>query len=560
MNHSKICILIFFCSLLAACKGRYTTNDTILRAEALLNSKPDSAQQLLLSIPHPEKLAKADYAAWCLQYTHSQYKLYQDIKSDSLICISVDYYKNTHLPKQSGTVYYLWGCILQLQQKNKEAMWAYKKAEDLLKETSENRLKGLVDFKIGNTFMQNELFNQSLKYFRKSQQYFNLSKNQNYQAFVYRSISEIYIRLNYPFDSIIYYSNKALKLSKQADDTENYYSVLAQQGEILYNKDYNRSKECLLKGYRFFPAKKSYYAAYLSYIYSKLNKPDSAKYYLNIALADTTNLTERSLKFLAAAYVNKNQGNQQQAFHFLEKAYISRDSVFQQSIRSQAYRIDKQYDLTQKEKENASLKISNQRKVIFISLLIIGVLILLFVISYIINSHKKKILLIDLENKIKQQEIEYELSKKQIENEQKQQLLLIKIQNRINNSILFNKLNMGLTQSDKQEEFTKLIVEQSTLSENDWQLYIDEVDQIFDKKITGLLMKSPDLSKLDLIVITLICLQVNILDSCILLNMHKSTLYKRRNRIKDRIGLSGETDLEEWIQQIVGHKFAKEDL
>ena len=30
--------------------------------------------------------------------------------------------------------------------------------------------------------------------------------------------------------------------------------------------------------------------------------------------------------------------------------------------------------------------------------------------------------------------------------------------------------------------------------------------------------------------------------------------------MKDRIGLSGETDLEEWIQQTVGHKFVKENL
>ncbi|HJV76761.1 MAG TPA: hypothetical protein VJ602_00145, partial [Paludibacter sp.] len=277
MKYSKICILVFVCMLLASCKGKYTTNDIILRAEALLNSKPDSAQKLLLSIPHPEKLSKADYAAWCLQYTHSQYKLYQDIKSDSLIRVSVDYYENSNLTKQSGMAYYLLGCILQLNQNNKEAMWAYKKAEDLLKETNENNLKGLVDFKIGHTCMQDELFNQSLEYFRKSQRYFIISKNQNYQAYVYLAISDMYSRLNYPFDSVMYYSNLALRFSKQSGDSINYYSTLAQQGELLYDKNYTRAKEYILRAYRFFPINRSYYGAYLSYEYSKLNKPDSAK-------------------------------------------------------------------------------------------------------------------------------------------------------------------------------------------------------------------------------------------------------------------------------------------
>jgi len=560
MNYSKICILVFACSLLAACKGRYTTNDTILRAEALLSSKPGSAQQLLLSIPHPEKLSKADYAAWCLQYTHSQYKLYQDIKSDSLIRIAVDYFRNKNLPKQGGTAYYLLGCIQELNKNNKDAMWAFKKAEELLRETNENTLRGLVDFKIGNAYMQNELFNQSLKYFRRSERDFTLSKNEKYQAFVFRSISEIYIRLNYPFDSIIYYSNKALKLSKLANDTVNYYSILAQQGEILYNKDYNRSKECLLRGYRFFPTRQSYYAAYLSYTYSKLNNPDSARYYLNIALADTTNLTEKSLKFLAAAYVNNNQGNQQQAFHFFEKAYISRDSTFQQSIKGQAHRIDKQYDLNKKEQENARLKISNQRKIILIALLVIAILVLSLIISLVKNKHRKKLADIEVSNQIKQQSIEYDLKLKQAENTQKQSLLLMKLQNKIDNTLAYNRLSMNYTHADKRDEFEKIIIEQAVLSEKDWQYYIDEVDHIFDKKLSAFQSAYPDLSQLDLIVVTLICLQIGISDICCLLNMHKTTLYKRRSRMKDRIGLSGETDLEEWIQQTVGHKFVKESL
>ena len=103
MNYLKSALLISISIVLASCEGGNTKNETILQAESLMFTVPNSAYRLLSSIPHPEKLSKADYAAWCLNYTHAQYKLYKDIKSDSIICIAVNYYEHTNLSKQSGT-------------------------------------------------------------------------------------------------------------------------------------------------------------------------------------------------------------------------------------------------------------------------------------------------------------------------------------------------------------------------------------------------------------------------------------------------------------------------
>ncbi|MDR3652341.1 MAG: hypothetical protein P4L34_05140 [Paludibacter sp.] len=553
MNYSKVVLFILVSMLSISCHRKYTKNETILRAEAILNSKPDSAQKILLSVSHPEQqLSQADYAAWCLIFTHTQYKLYQDIKSDSLIRISVNYYEDSNLPVQSGTAYYLLGCVLQLKQDNKAAMEAYKKAEDLLNKTNEDDLKGLVEFKIGYLYRLDALFAQSAVNYRKSLIYFVQSNNIRYQAFAYRALSETYAQLNRSFDSVTHYSNAALKLAKQAHDTVNYYSILAQQGELLCNTNYVRSKEYLLKGYRFFPAYQTSFAPYLSYEYSKLNKSDSARYYLNIALTDTTTKgNDRTIKYLAAAYVSKDEGKMNNAFEYLEKAYLNRDTVFQQSIHSQLHQIDKQYDFTQKENENARLKILNQQKIILISVLFIFLLILSFGILYVIDVHKKKILKIDTLNQIQQQKMEYDLKLKQTENEQKKNLLLLKVQNQIKNTLLFNRLSIGFSQADKKEAFMNMIIEQSVLTEKDWQFYIDWVDQIFDKRISRLKSTYPELSQLDLIVITLICLQLDIADSCSLLNMNKSTLYKRRNRIKERIGLPFETDMEVWLLNLM---------
>lgn len=242
MNYFKLCGIIVTGLLVVSCQPRYTKNETILRAESLLFSATDSAFRLLSSVQHPEKLPIADYAAWCLNYTHAKYKLHKVITSDSLIRIPVNYYKHSKLKIQIGTTYYLLGCINQNLHKNKDAMEAFKQAEDILMETNEDKLKGLVDFNMGYICMQDELSNQSLTYFRKSLKYFYLSKDKIYQAYAYRAISDMYFELDYPFDSVMHFSDLALKLSKEARDSVNYYRILSRQGELLYNKDYKRAK------------------------------------------------------------------------------------------------------------------------------------------------------------------------------------------------------------------------------------------------------------------------------------------------------------------------------
>lgn len=530
--------------LLFSCQAHDTKNKTILRAEFLLVTSPDSASQLLESISHPEKLSRVDYAAWCLIYTQAELKQHKEFRSDSLIMNSAYYYKNINLPIQAGKAYYLSGYIKHSLQKNNEAMQAFKQAEFYLNKTNENKFKGLLDYYMAEICSEDELYTFSLQYYKKSLNYFKLSKNLNFQAYDYRDISNMYFRLHYPFDSVMLYSNEALKLSKALGDSVNYYSILSRQGELLYNRNYALSNKFLHQGYRFFPDRRSYYAAILSYTYSMLNQPDSAKIYLHISLSGPLNIKTKVICYLAAAYAAKNEGNNDKAFHYFEKAYVFRDSVFEQSIRSQLYRIDKQYDLSKKEAENATLKIDTRNQVIVIGLLIIAGLIVLIIFLILYNRFKKK----QGEDRVERQKMEYDINVKKAENNQKKELLLSKLQNRIENTLHFNRLQMGLLQSEKLDDFKKKISEQAILSETDWEYYMLETNHIFDSKISNLSGMNSQLTQSDIIVITLICLQVDISNCCSLLNMKKNAMYHRRKIIKDRIGISKDIDLEDWIQ------------
>jgi tetratricopeptide (TPR) repeat protein len=538
-KYGVILIVLFFIS----CQQHYTRNEVILRAEKVLDAAPDSAYKLLSSFAHPEKLPEADYAAWCLQYTHASYKLQKKFTSDSIIRISVNYYKNSKLKKQSGTAWYLLGCVLELLQKDTVAMEAYKEAENVLAQTNENKLKGLVQFSLGYICMQDEMYSNSLNYFRNSLEFFNQSGDKKYKAYAYRDMSIMYYQLNSPLDSILYYSDKALKLSKETGDSTNYYYILANQGELLYDMDYARSKEFLLKGFNFFPMQRYYYGSYLAYIYSKLNKTDSANYYLKISMTGTDNSPYKIIGLHAAALIAQNRSDYKKAYYYLEKSYILRDSIFQQNMTSQLHIIDKQYDLTQKEIENKALKIANQTKIIWIALLAVGFLIILVLFLLISNRSKQK----QADDEMEKQRLKFSNETTEIQNLQKRELLLAKVQNKIENTLAFNRLTKGLMTQGKKEQFLEEITKQSTLSEKDWPDFIKEVDNLLESRIAKLKKKFTELTNTDCVVIALICLKINISNSCLLLNMSKNTIYKRRKTIKRRLELDADTDLEKWI-------------
>ncbi|MFZ4583021.1 MAG: hypothetical protein ACOYM7_10270, partial [Paludibacter sp.] len=534
----KIYGFILFILFFISCQGYYTRNEVILEAEKLLDTAPDSSFQLLSSISNPQQLAKADYAAWCLHYTHACYKLQKKFTSDSVICIAVNYYKNSKLKTQSGTSYYLLGCISELLQKDKEAMAAYKEAENVLAQTNDNKLKGLVQFSLGYICMEEETYNKSLSYFKKSLHYFNQSKNIKYTAYAYREISKMYNQLDYPFDSVMHYSNLALKTSKAVGDSTNYYYILANQGKLLYNKDFIRSKECLLKGFEFSPSQRYCYGAYLAYIYSKLNKMDSANFYLNLSLTEPESSPYKIIGLHAAALIAQNSNDYKKAYNYLEKSYILRDSNFKQNLTSKLHSIDKQYDLTVKEEENAKLNIANQTKISWIAFLLVGLLTLIVFFLLARNRYKRK----QTEHKMENQRLLFENETSAIQNLQKRELLFSKLESKIENTLLFNRLNKGLMSKEKKDDFLNEITKQATLSPKDWLYYTHEVDKLFEGKIVKLKEQYEELTDTDRVVIALICLKINIPDSCLLLDMSKNTLYNRRKTIKIRLNLDADTD------------------
>ena len=152
------------------------------------------------------------------------------------------------------------------------------------------------------------------------------------------------------------------------------------------------------------------------------------------------------------------------AYYMIENAYINQDTIFRNKLRSQTYRIDKQFDLSEKEKENAKLKIANRTKIIWIAALIILVLITVLLFQQRDSRNKEKQSALE----INQQKLEFELREIQLENSKKHELLLAKLQQRIEMTLRFNKIQQGAFDPKKQEEFIETLTKQMILAKNEW--------------------------------------------------------------------------------------------
>lgn len=549
MRNSTILGLLILMLFTPSCSTKYSKHEKILEAEKILFENPESAYQILLLLNQSEKLSTVDYAAWCLHFTHALYKTDRDIESDSLIRVAIDYYGDSRLDKYSGTAYYLQGCIAEMRKDPQKAMLAYEKAICKLQQTDEMDLLGLAVINKGYIYQLNEVYQEAYEYFVSALEIFRQTGNKSYQTSALLEISDLMLQLDYPFDSIISYSNQALALAKETDNKSLYYWILSRQGELYSNIDDRKSTNYLLTAYANYPVLKNRNASFLSYTYSRLGMTDSAMYYLR--QTEKLNQPTETALFtdLAKAKVYSNLGNYNLAYQYMNEAYTKQDSVFKNKLKRQLYRIDKQFDISEKEKENALLKLSNRNKVIVIAVLVIGVLVILLILLLIINRNKTK----QTEHQIYQQKMEFELQSKQMEIENKIELLVSKLKQKIDITLQFRRLEQSKSLNADPKLLVLLFTDQVILNETEWPYYIQETDTLFGGKLTALQNRFSDLTMADMIVIVLICLNIEVSDACRLLNNSKNTMYMRRKRIKKRLNIEADKDLVEWLKLYFGN-------
>lgn len=158
---------------LAACSS--VSRKSIVQAERLLDSRPDSALLIMNRIEGKTLFHRGLRARYALVLTASQVKNYLDVQGDSLISDAYSYYR------RHGTVYdrlrsaYYWGVVLQNAGETIEPSLLFSEAEVLAERSKHYHYLGLARQHLGSLYAENYDVQSAFNYAKKAVSAFELA-------------------------------------------------------------------------------------------------------------------------------------------------------------------------------------------------------------------------------------------------------------------------------------------------------------------------------------------------------------------------------------------------
>ena len=157
-------LLLLLLSLAASCAGDRRTDAALARAEAAMQSAPDSALAILDSIDPAAISGQRRRALHALLLSQALDKNYIDTDNDSLINIAVDYYANDGDINRRMLAYYYLGRVKYNAKDYPSTMLAYFKAFDIAKEQNNHFWAGLSAREISQTYSETANSDEEIYY------------------------------------------------------------------------------------------------------------------------------------------------------------------------------------------------------------------------------------------------------------------------------------------------------------------------------------------------------------------------------------------------------------
>ena len=138
MKKRTIALIAILAALLTACTGKTDYNTTLVQADSLMASRPDSALHMLQGISTKNLSTKADRAYHALLLTQARDKNYIRQTDDSLIQVAVRYYDTHENAPLQARAYYCWGSLYRDRNDYSQAIDKYTIALSHINGRSEN--------------------------------------------------------------------------------------------------------------------------------------------------------------------------------------------------------------------------------------------------------------------------------------------------------------------------------------------------------------------------------------------------------------------------------------
>ena len=412
-------IIILLTSLSACQHPDYP--QSILQAENIMSTRPDSALKLLQNITDSvAMLPEESQMYYHLLTIQAKDKQYITHTSDSLINRIVEFYKDLGDKDRLMMAYFYQGSVYRDMNDAPRALKAFQQAVDLNVPNLDLLAKAYNQ--MGTLFMYQGLHDEVIRVNREAIKLYLSQGKRNKISYAQRDIARMYDVKNMP-DSALYYYKEACRTALEDGDSVKYYGILGELGGFHYENGNVEKAKQILKQVEFsaFIRNKSYIYFVLGNLYHHEQKWDSS-YYYNRKVLEVGNINKIYNSYVELSFLESQKGKYQEAIQYLWKAVELNDSIQNATQTEAIAKINSLYNYQHTEEKNAQLKIEKEKQKFWIllfctisicSLALSGIIIIL-------QKEKKKKLLEKTEEKRKQDEQKYNSSLEAIkDNEQK---------------------------------------------------------------------------------------------------------------------------------------------
>lgn len=304
-------------ALLCVCLGACTHHSVILqmeRAEALMDSHPDSSLMILDSIQRKALHGIAARAKFALLRSQALDKTYCDLQSDSIIAPAADYYEHFGTDREKLLSRYYLGRIEQNSGHSTSAIEIFLDAEPYAVRSGDHFYTGLLYGSIGMLYFTQNQFDKALEYYDRAYISYERAGKRDYMADILVAKGHVCINTDENVHWGIEFYRQGLRIAKEVKDIQVQASAFRGLSMTYYDINPNLSYKYIDSLYKILNYEftiEDYIT--LSAIYTNINKLDSAEYLIRTILPYIQNdrlQYIRTRKILKDIYLNRGEYTQ----------------------------------------------------------------------------------------------------------------------------------------------------------------------------------------------------------------------------------------------------------
>ncbi len=327
-------LLLLLCLCCLSCGSRTDYPNLLVKADSLIDARPDSALTLLHSIP-PSALEEGDRMRRRLLTVEAECRNGQMPTSDSLLLPVIDYFHRTGDVFWEARGEYNRGYILHKLRQSGQALEIFQRVKTMLEGCGNTWWLGRTYGRIAYIYHNQGMYSQADSLYRKTEQ---LAVQVGDTALWLETLDRRSVHLIAQGEEHYREAEtlllKACLLARQKKLVK-YQSNCMETLSLLYSymQDGEQALRCAREAWRLEPdtAKRYMSSLLIGEAHYKLNHYDSATFWLERTIAYRPSLAVRSAAYMRLADIAEEQGDAEKALAYQKKYQQTENELTEQS-------------------------------------------------------------------------------------------------------------------------------------------------------------------------------------------------------------------------------------